>query len=598
MLTMISASHHREDAGIFGCLKRWHGIGLTAFFLAGGDSCPAAPAVPLQLSVYCTAGEVAQHLGTPEAREQVLRVLEPLKVARLFLEGRRGDQYVAAAQLREARDWFAAHGIRCSGGIATVPGASFAQRQQGGLEWLDWESPKTRSGVSAFFTEDAPVFPELIVDDFFCTGDTSPAAVQAKGERSWGEYRRDLLVSLINPLMVNPTRVAHRQTRLILKFPQWYDRFQLYGYDPLRMPGHFDQVWVGVEVRDPETRRMGFVQPTQGYMNFQWLASQAGRKVHGAWFDHIECSAQNFLDQAFLSVLAGARELTLFSLGDLMGRHPGDALLAAKWSELCGLAESLQRKPRRGIAFYKPAGSDGSENLYLADYLGMIGLPILPVARYPMNVAVAFLPVQAAADPRLLERMGQHLELGSTLVLTPALVRALGQKGAQLAGVQTGPGSEAAAAKTIRIEPESFDLAAALELDAALKARDCDVRMSAGVGEQQVPFLTSRAVGCGRVLVLNLRTFSEDDFGKAGEYLLAPKALGLPKIPQPVADAIRHELLRPLHLDFRGPAGVACLLFGKQACFYSFRAEAVRLEFCGETIDLAPHQCLRTNPGK
>ena len=59
-----------------------------------------------------------------------------------------------------------------------------------------------------------------------------------------------------------------------------------------------------------------------------------------------------------------------------------------------------------------------------------------------------------------------------------------------------------------------------------------------------------------------------------------------------------HELLRPLHLDFRGPAGVACLLFGKQACFYSFRAEALRLEFCGETIDLAPHQCLRTNPGK
>jgi hypothetical protein len=595
---MISLSHHRERASIIGRLRRWQVIGLAAFLLAGDSDCPAAPAGSLQLSVYCTAGDVDRYLGKAEARQQVLHILQRLKVARLFLEGRRGDQYVSPGQLRELRDWFAAQGIRCSGGIATVPGGDFGQRQQGGLEWLNWESQKTQAGVAAFFAENALIFPELVVDDFFCTGDTSPEAEQAKGKRSWGKYRRDLLVSLVNPLMVNPARAAHRQTRLILKFPQWYDRFHLYGYDPLRMPEHFDQVWVGTEVRDPETRRMGFVQPTEGYMNFQWLASLAGGKVHGAWFDHIECSAQNFLDQAHLSVLAGARELTLFSLNDLMGGHPGDALLGAKWPELCVLAERVQRKPRRGRAYYKPAGSDGSENLYLADYLGMIGLPILPVARYPKGAAVAFLPVQAAADPRLFESMRQHLKRGSTLVLTPALVRALGQEGAQLAGVETGAGSEAASTKMMRVERESVDLATPLELDAAIKAADCQVHMSADVGERQVPYLTSRAVGRGCILVLNVRTFSEDDFGKGGEYLLAPKALGLPKIPQLVADTIRSELLRPLRVDFRGPAGVAVLLFGDQACFYSFRAEAVRLQYQGEIVELAPHQCLWSNAEK
>jgi hypothetical protein len=398
--------------------------------------------------------------------------------------------------------------------------------------------------------------------------------------------------------MVNPTRAAHRQTRLILKFPQWYDRFHLYGYDPRRMPEHFDQVWVGTEVRDPETRRMGFVQPTEGYMSFQWLASQAGSKVRGAWFDHIECSAQNFLDQAYLSVLAGARELTLFSLNDLMGGHPGDALLAAKWPELCVLAERVQRTPRRGMAYYKPAGSDGSENLYLADYLGMIGLPVLPAARYPREAAVAFLPVQAAADPRLIESMRRHLKHGSTLVLTPALVRALGQKGQQLAGVETGPASAAALAKTMRVRSESFDLATPLELDAAVKAGDCQVCMTAGVGEMQVPYLTSKAVGRGCILVMNTRTFSDDDFGKSGEYLLAPTALGLPKIPQLVADTIRSELLRPLRVEFRGPAGVAVVLFGKQACFYNFRAEAARLQYQGKIVELAPHQCLWSDPGR
>jgi hypothetical protein len=215
-----------------------------------------------------------------------------------------------------------------------------------------------------------------------------------------------------------------------------------------------------------------------------------------------------------------------------------------------------------------------------------------------MDAAVAFLPVQAAADPRLLENMRQHLKRGSTLVLTPALVRALGQRGAQLAGVETGPASEAAAAKTMRVQGEAVDLATPLELDAALKAGGCQIHMSAGIGERQIPFLTSRAVGRGRILVMNVRTFSEDDFGKAGEYLLAPKALGLPKLPQSVADTIRSELLRLLHMDLLGPTGVAFVPFGKQACFYNFRAESVRLQYQGGIIELAPHQCLWSNPGR
>jgi hypothetical protein len=595
---MISVSHDQGRVGSVRHLRRWQAIGLAAFVLGSDRDCAAGPAASLQLSVYCTAGDVNHYMGTAEGREQVLRVLQPLKVARLFLEGRRGDEYVHARQLSELREWFSARGILTSGGIATVPGGNFGQRQQGGLDWLNWESQKTQTGVAAFFTEDAPVFPELIVDDFYCTGDTSPEAAQARGTRTWGEYRRDLLVSLIDPLIVNPTRAAHRQTHLILKFPQWYDRFQLYGYDPLRMPGHFDQIWVGTEVRDPETRRMGYVQPTQGYMNFRWLASQAGSKVRGAWFDHIECSAQNFLDQAYLSVLAGARELTLFSLNDLMSGHPGDALLAAKWPELCVLAERVQRRPTRGIAYYKPAGSDGSENLYLADNLGMIGLPLLPVARYPADATVAFLPGQAAADPKLCDSMRRHLQRGATLVLTPALVRALGPEGARLAGVETGPASEAALAKTIAVVRESVDLTTPLELDAALKAGDCHVQMSAGVGERQVPFLTSRAVERGRILVLNVRTFSDSDFGKGGEYLLAPRKLGLPRIPQLAADTIRSELLRPLHVELRGPAGVAVVLVGKEACCYNFRAEAVRLQYQGEVVELGPHECRWSNPGK
>ena len=97
---------------------------------------------------------------------------------------------------------------------------------------------------------------------------------------------------------------------------------------------------------------------------------------------------------------------------------------------------------------------------------------------------------------------------------------------------------------------------------------------------------------------MNPRTFSDDDFGKSGEYLLAPTALGLPKIPQLAADTIRSELLHPLHVQIRCPAGVAVVLAGKQAFFYNFRAEAVRLQYQGDSIELAPHQCLWSNRGR
>ncbi len=567
-------------------------VWLGLLVLATACQCASAPGEPLQVSVYCTAGDVQRHLATAEGRQQTLRRLEPLHVTHLFLEGRRGDEYVPASQLRELREYFATNGIHCSGGIATVPGRAFGTRQKSGLEWLNWESPKSRADVTRFFAEDAPLFDELIVDDFFCTGDVSSESERAKGARSWGEYRRDLLVGLIKPVMRRPAQNGSRRTRLIIKFPQWYDRFQLFGYDPPRMSAQVDQVWVGTEVRDPDTQRMGFVQPTEGYMNFRWLSSQAGVKVRGAWFDHIECSAQQFVDQAYQSVLAGAEELTLFRLGDLMEGHPGDAFLASRMPHLMSLAEHVRGKSRLGIAYYKPPGSEGDENLYLADYLGMVGLPILPEASYPKYAAAAFLPVQAAADAMLLDKMRRHLKRGAVVVVTPALLRALGSKAAGLAGIDLGPKDLPALAPIVRVASEPLALETPLEIDAAIEAHGCEVSASAFVSAQPVPLLTRRAVERGELWVLNVRTFSDRDFRGTGERLLAPRQLGLPRIPQPLADLIRASLMKPFGKVFRAPAGVALVLFDRGSCVYNFHSEPVRVQLGEESVDLAANACL------
>lgn len=560
----------------------WLASLLAAAAVRGGKA-------PLELSVYATAGDVLRYLAPPAQRLQVPEVLRALSIGRVFLEGRRGDEYVPPDTLRAVRDFLTRHGFACAGGIATVPGEHFGTRQNGGLGWLNWESERTRRDVAGFFTEDAPLFDTLIVDDFFCTGDTSAESAAARGSRSWGDYRRDLLVSLIEPVIVRPARAAHPGMRLILKYPQWYDRFHLFGYDPARMSPAFDAIWVGTEVRDPQTRRMGYVPPTEGYMNFRWLTSVAGGKVLGAWFDHIECSAQNFLDQACQSVLAGARELTLFHLGDLMERHPGDALLAERWPDLRALAEKVRGQPRDGLVFYKPPSSEAGENLYLADYLGMIGLPVLPEATYPAGARVVFLARQAAADRDVLTQARRHLERGATLVLTPDFVRSAVGAAGELAGVAVGAASEPVAAQAVWLGEARLALPVPLDVDASLRAGETRVRIAALWDNREVPLLTEKAVERGRVLVLNVRTFSEQDFRDSGEWLLAPKPRGLSAIPQPLADSLRAALLAPLDVELQAPSGVGLYRFADGRCLYNFQSMPVRVRLNGADLELPAH---------
>ncbi len=393
---------------------------LITASLISGLLCGAEPA--LKISVYATAGGIQGYLKTPEQRQRAAEAMRKLGVTRVVLEGRRGDEYVAPEQLKELRGQFSALGLESSGGIATVPGKAFGVRNQGALSWLNYEAPASQKGIAEFFRTNAAVFDELVVDDFYCTMDTSPESVKARGQKEWGEYRRDLLTGLIQPMMVQPARQVKPGVMLVIKFPQWYDGFHMYGYDPARMPASFNKVWVGTEVRNPKTQRMGFVQPTMGYMNYRWLTDVIGDKVEAAWFDHIECTGQNFVDQAWQSVLAGAKELVFFNLIDVIQGHPGHEPFVKALPELQAAARRVRGKKLEGVAYYKPAGSDPGDNRYLMDYLGMLGIPVVPVSTYPSKSRSVILGMQAAADPALMEKVKAHIKSGAKVAMTASLM--------------------------------------------------------------------------------------------------------------------------------------------------------------------------------
>ena len=381
----------------------------------------AAPA-DLKVSVYATAGGIERLLATPEGRARAADAMRKLGVTRVVLEGRRGDEYIAPDKLRALRGQLAELGFATTGGLATVPGEHFGVRQEGPLSWLNWEADATQKGIEGFFRNNAAVFDELVLDDFFCTSDVSAQAQAARGDQEWGKYRRDLLTRLSQSIVIEAARKVKPGIRLVIKYPQWYDMFHAYGYDPARSSAIFDAVWVGTEVRNPETVRMGFVQPTEGYMNYRWLTAVSRGKTEAAWFDHIECTAQNFIDQAWQSVLAGAPELILFNIIDVVEGHPGHALFRKALPALQDTARRVKGKALKGVAFYKPPNSEPGDNRYLMDYLGMLGIPVVPVAEYPRESETVILGVQAAADPDLAEKVSAHMKRGARIAMTASLM--------------------------------------------------------------------------------------------------------------------------------------------------------------------------------
>ena len=420
------------------------------------------PSKALRMASYVTSRHVEQ-LATDEAiRTQAWSTIRRFGITKLYIEVYRSGHVVSREHLIFVRDWLQGQGIEVVGGIATVPGGDFGVRQKGGLGWFNWQNEKTQQDLETVMRMAAGIFDTFIVDDFLCTGDVSDESRAAKGDRAWGEYRLALLTELADSIFVEPAKEVNPAITMIVKYPQWYDRFHLFGYDTRTFPEIFDQVWVGTETRGRNTQRFGFVQPYEGFVNYRWLAGIAGHKIGGAWFDHGDCAEHDFLDQAYTSVLAGAPELVFFNFANVMAGHPDHEKVIDQSSRLGELAAFVRQHPVMGVPAYKPPNSDPAGDMYIMDFLGMLGIPIIPVHEFPHDAPAIFLPAQAAADPDLLDHIkrarakGTHLIFTTNLLITSAHREEL----ARMAGVAPDLKSE-----PIRAQPVQHAMNKAVTVD-------------------------------------------------------------------------------------------------------------------------------------
>jgi hypothetical protein len=552
----------------------------------------------LRFASYATSRQVEQ-LATDEAvRVQALKTIERMGITKIYIEVYRGGHTVAREHLVFVRDWLRGKGIDVVGGIATVPGGNFGLRQEGPLGWFNWQNEKTQGDLEKVVRTAAGIFDTFIVDDFLCTGDVSAESRAAKGDRSWGEYRRALLTELAHSVFVGPAKEVNPDITMIVKYPQWYDRFHLFGYDTRTLPEIFDKVWVGTETRGRNTQRFGFVQPYEGFVNYRWLAGIAGDKIGGAWFDHGDCAEYDFIDQAYTSVLAGAPELVFFNFANVMAGHPDHEKVIAESDRLTDLAAFVREHPVIGIPAYKPPNSDPAGDMYIMDFLGMLGIPIIPVHEFREDAPVIFLPAQAAADPKLLDKIEKARARGAHLILTTSLLiaSAQGDELARMAGVNPDLRSEPIRAQLAQ-ESKNKDVAVDIESPIECAAEPGNIVCTSG--NKQYVFLKVRNSPQGRVVLLNTHTYNQADFDAVGEVLLCPRPLGLLEMQKPALSILRDA--------FGGAAfdGPACVTYHPFDSFASgncviqnFNDEAVNVTLTVPIREGKPSQFVEAFSGK
>lgn len=542
----------------------------------------------LQLGIYITAHAVNGLLNDEPGRREAISIFRANGITKAYVEVYRGGLVVEQSLLEKVRDVFLKNGIEVVGGIATVPGGDFGVKQEGQLGWFNWQNPKTQNDLKEVIEMSAKVFDEFIVDDFLCTSDTSAESKVAKGNKSWSQYRRDLLTKLSTEIFIEPAKKVNPNITMIIKYPQWYDRFHLFGYELEREPQLFDKVYVGTETRGQYTQRYGFVQPYEGFVNYRWIKDIVGSKIGAAWFDHGDCDADDFIEQAYQSVLAGAKEITIFNYFDFVNGHKAHHLLRVQFQQLADLAKSVATNPVVGVAGYKPINSDAGGDLYLMDFIGTLGIPLVPVHKYPIDAKVVLLPTQAAADKDILSKVENSLSNGSTIIFTTGFLANAtdGEKLAELAGLKYPIVVKPLKAENIIVDKKSISLKNGLNMEGKLVLAGGQSLLNAKVGSSNIPFLIKSKINNSSIFTLNSHTFSQADFDRVGEVLLCPKPLGLLEIPKQWSNTIRESFTSNLGFSLDAPTRIVVQPLGNSGwVFHNYNKEKETFTFTSSKIN-------------
>ena len=192
------------------------------------------------------------------------------------------------------------------------------------------------------------------------------------------------------------------KVQVIIKYPQWYDRFHERGYEVMRETADFDRIWVGTETRDYARPALGRHAAVRGLLHHA-LAGRHRRRRSAAAAGTIRTAPRSRPTSSrpgrpcWAAPASRCSSATARCCKDTGPKNI--EALRQNIPELLAVAEQVGRRETVGVAAYKPANSHPEKEQRVFDFVGMLGLPLVPCHEFPTDAQAAFFSIHALKDP-------------------------------------------------------------------------------------------------------------------------------------------------------------------------------------------------------
>lgn len=402
-----------------------------------------------EVAVYARSYEVKK-MGDPEWLKSVWELVsKQVHVDKIYLETHRDLLIVDEKTLETAINFFEKKGVKVSGGI------TYTIDESNNFETFSYSNPEHRQKVQEIAEHTARFFDEFILDDFFFTNSKTDVEIEARGDKSWTDYRLQVMEEAARELVIGPAKEVNPDVEVVIKYPNWYEHFQGLGFNLDVGPELFDGIYTGTETRDRSMRNQ-HLQQYHGYNVYRYYENLKGEN-RGGWVDPFGLKYMDrYAEQLWLTLFARAPEITLFDIRmlqvplnenlDKRADWQGDGS-TFKFEKMMGSVKSKEGTLARaagysleivdevlgelgnpiGVKSYKPYHSVGED--FLQNYIGMIGIPIDIVPEFPENEEVVLLTQTASFDSKIVSKIENQLKKGKKVVVTSGFYKAMQGKG-------------------------------------------------------------------------------------------------------------------------------------------------------------------------
>ncbi len=436
-------------------MTRFSIFGIIILSLLLLPSCLFSQTEPgeFKTAIYTRAYEVQKMADDKWLESTWKEISGQIKVDKIYLETHRDLLIVDRQILNKAISFFKSKGLEVAGGI------TYTIDESNQFQTFCYSNPEIRNKAKEIIEYSAEFFDEIILDDFFFTSCKCEHCIKGRGDRSWTDYRLDLMTGAAKDVIVNPARKINPNVKVIIKYPNWYDHFHALGFNLETEPLIFDGLYSGTETRDAVLSNQ-HLQPYLSYLVFRYFNNLKPGKNGGGWVDTGGMRFyERYAEQIWLTLFSKAPEITLFDYRQMLtplrkewisswnskegsfdaeemmkplningkSSNPTTIARAAGYSiEKVAPVIGKLGKPY-GIKSYKPFHSTGED--FLQNYLGMIGIPVDIVPYFPVEDDVIILTEQANTDTLIVEKIKSRLEKGKDVIITSGLLNAIQDKG-------------------------------------------------------------------------------------------------------------------------------------------------------------------------